>query len=247
MERQLFELCLGGRSLRYLLRDPAAARYFAMPLLPCRGDSWDVTADDELMRQGRELFPPGINDAVLEYKLLLLPTAQALLRFDACIVHAVAFAWRGLAWLLCGPSGTGKTTQYRRWVELCGEDVQLICGDMSTVSLEPDGSVLISPSPWPGKEGWPGVTQAPLGGVVYLEQSDENTISPMAPTQSVRQMLEYSLCRPDSPDGISSLAALLDRIVSDYPIWLLRNRGDLASARLTMETLDAYLTKGTTQ
>lgn len=247
MDRQLFELCLGGRTLRYLLRDPAAARYFAMPLRPCGGDSWDVTLDDELMRWARDLFPPSYSDAMVEYKILVIPTARALLRVGACILHGLAFAWRGRAWLLCGPSGAGKTTQYRRWMELCGEELRLICGDMPAVSLEPDGSVLISPSPWPGKEGWPGVTQAPLGGVVYLEQAGENAISPMSPPQAIPLLLDSCLCRPDSTDDIRSIAALLDRIISDHPVWLLRNRGDLASARLTMETLDAYLTKGTTQ
>ena len=247
MDRQLFELCLGGRTLRYLFRDPAAARYFAVPLRPCGGECWDITSDDELMRWGRETFPPEFSDAMLEYKLLILPTAQYLLRFDACVFHAVAFAWRGLAWLLCGPSGTGKTTQFRRWAQLCGEDVRLICGDMPVISLESDGSILVSPSPWPGKERWPGVTQASLGGVIFLEQADENAISPMPPAQSVPRMLESCLCRPDGTDGIEKLARLLDRILSGHPVWLLRNRGDLESARLTIKELAAYLTKGNEQ
>ena len=247
MERQMYELCLAGRTLRYLLRDPAAARYFAVPLRPCGGDRWDIAADDELMQRGRAIFPQEISDAMLEYKLLIVPTARQLLRRDAGILHAVAFAWRGHAWLLCAPSGTGKTTQFIRWMQLCGEEVRLICGDMPVISLEPDGQLLASPSPWPGKERWFGRTQAPLGGLIFLERAEENAISPLAPAQSLQRLFESFLCRADTEEEIGKLAALFDRILSDHPVWLLRNRGDLGSALLTKKALEAYLMKGNEQ
>lgn len=246
MDRQIFELRMAGREVRYLLRDPAAAGYFAMPLRCCGGERWDVAVDDELLRRGREVFPPGISGANLEYRLLMLPTARHLLQYGICIVHAVAFAWRGLAWLLCGDSGIGKSTQFRRWRELCGPEVRLICGDMPLVSLEPDGSVLVSPSPWPGKERWTGDAEAPLGGVIFLEQAAENMILPLPPTESVPRMLSSSFTRPETAGDIPGFAAIFDRVVSDHPVWLLRNRGDPESAGMTMECLAAYLRKGQT-
>lgn len=247
MDKQIFELCIANHNIRYLLRDPAAARYFALPLRFCGGEHYDVTADDELMRRGRELFPPNYGEANLEYKLLILPTAQYLLQYDICIIHAVAFAWHGLAWLLCGPSGAGKSTQFRRWAELCGPDVRLICGDTPIVSLKPDGGLLVSPSPWPGKERWPGVAEAPLGGLIFLEQAENNAISALSPAQSVQLLLESSMTRPETAEDIPGFAAVLDRMLSDHPAWLLRNRGDPDSAGLAMAQLEAHLTKGRRQ
>ena len=244
MDNLIYELQVGGQTVRYLLRDPMTARHFAVPLEYCGGELYDVTADDALMREGRKLFPPNYGEANLEHKLLILPTAKFLLQYSICIIHAVAFAWRGMAWLLCGPSGTGKTTQFRRWVQLCGQDVSLICGDMPLVSLEKDGSILVSPSPWPGKERLPGIAQAPLGGVVFLEQSGDNSISPLAPEQSVQRLISSCMTKPGTLEEIAKFTAVLDHILSGHPAWLLRNRGDLDSARLTKDRFEAYLTKG---
>ena len=244
MDKQIYELRAAGRTVRYLLRSPDAAKLFALPLRFCGGERYDVSADDALLEWGRPLFPPNVSEAGLEYKLLVLPTARFLLHTGACIIHAVAFEWRGLAWLLCASSGTGKSTQFRRWRELCGEEVRLICGDMPIVSLEPDGGVLVSPSPWPGKERWPGVASAPLGGVIFLEQAGENTISSLAPAQSVPRLLASCLVRPDTTEDVSRLAAIHDAILSDHPAWLLRNLGDLDSAGLTRDEIEAYLSKG---
>ena len=52
------------------------------------------------------------------------------------------------------------------------------------------------------------------------------------------------MCRPDAVEEIRTLAALADAMLSRHPVWLLRNRGDPASALLTRNAIEAYLSEG---
>ena len=246
MDKQTYELNIAGRTVRYRFREPQTARHFLLPLTPRAGDRHVIEISDKLMERGRELLTVQISDDVLEYKLMMAPTARYLLRYDALLIHAVAFLWRGRAWLLSAASGVGKSTQFRLWRELYGEDVQIICGDMPALSLESDGSILVSPSPWPGKERWSGTVSATLGGVVFLEQAEENEIVRLEPAQSLDLLHERCLCRPRTVEEIHSFAVLLDGVLSHHPVWLLRNRGDPASAQLTARAIEDYLSERNT-
>ena len=241
MNEQIYELNVAGRILRYRFRDPRAALWFTLPLTPGGQDSNVLEIDGDILEQGRKRLPAQVSDVALEYKLLLAPTARQLLRERACIFHSVAFIWRGLAWLLSATSGVGKTTQFRRWRELYGEEVQIISGDMPILTLEADGRVQVNPSPWPGKERWYGNRSAPLGGVILLEQAAENEIICLEPQESFNRMTGRIMCRPDTEEEIRCFAELFDAILANHPVWLLRNLGDPASAQLTEETLEAYL------
>ena len=244
MEKQIFELEVAGRQMRYLLNEPAAANYFCIPLHHCGGEDFDIMVTEELRARKREFFPPEISEAFKEYKLLGYQTAKYLLRSQACIVHAVAIRWQGKAWLLCAPSGTGKTTQFSLWRRLRGREVRLLSGDQPIVTLESDGEVQTWASPWTGKERWvddPG--PAPLGGIIFLEQAAENSIEPLLSKESVPRLFQTFMAFPDTEEEIRGYAALADAMISLHPVWLLRNRGDFASARLAMGTIQMYLSE----
>ena len=231
-----------GHTLRYRLRSLDTLRFFRGDIQPCEGAQYDVAVSDELFALGVRIMP-GCPDGYVEAKLLIALTSQKLLTFGACIFHAVAFAWRDRAWLLTGRSGAGKTTQYRHWKVMYRPEVEMICGDMPVLAREPDGSIRVYPSPWNGKERWSGQVSAPLGGVVFLSQAEENAISPVEPRYSALPVLQQHICVPDTEQEIRALAALADRVVTDYPVWQLRNRGDEDSVRLTRRTLEAYLSE----
>lgn len=245
MNTNIYELNAGGRAVRYLLQYPGSERYFTEPLRPCPGGEYDLALTPGQMEFGRALFPPDTPDDWLEYKLLLTDTAAFLLRSAACIIHGVAFSWRDRAWLLCAPSGTGKTTQFAHWKRLCGADVRLVSGDQPIVTLEADGEVLVWASPWTGKERWTGVSgPVPLGGIIFLEQAEENELISAPLDDRAQRLLAAFMCRPDAVEEIRTLAALADAMLSRHPVWLLRNRGDPASALLTRNAIEAYLSEG---
>ena len=246
MKQMIYQMNVAGHILRYRLRDPDTLRFFSHYMFPAEGDQFDIAVSDRDMAFIQKCFPEH-TAAYCESKYLIEMTAVYLLRFDACIFHSAAFIWQGFAWLLAGPSGVGKTTQMIHWKRRFGDDVQIISGDMPILATQPDGSILVWPSAWNGKERWAGTTAAPLGGVIYLEQAQENTIARIGPEQSVYRIFHQYGCRPETKEQIIRLAALVERTVSQYPTWLLQNRGDDASMLLTAKTICAYLSEGSTE
>ena len=243
MEEQIYQMQAAGHVLRFRLRSTDTLRFFRGYLEPAGGgQQYDVCVNDDLLALGKAHME-GRSDGYVEAKMLIALTSQSLLRYRACMFHAVAFAWRGRAWLLTGRSGVGKSTQYRQWKALYGPEIEMICGDMPILEQEPDGTVRVHPSAWNGKECWSGQVSAPLGGIVFLKQADENAMTPVETRFSAVPVLRELMCVPDTEQETRVLAGLADAIVSNYPVWVLHNRGDEDSTRLTRRTLEAYLSE----
>ncbi len=247
MQTNIYELSIAGHSARYLLYQPGSEAYFNAynykPLRCCDSEEYDIVLTEQDMLRGRELAGPYVSDAELEYKMLLWPTASHLLRRMANIVHAVAICWCGKAWLLCAPSGTGKTTQFIRWRQCAGAEARLLSGDMTAVSIEPNDRVAVWASPWTGKEHWVGDPgPVDLGGIIFLEQAEHNELVRLSSSDAVSRLINSVVGRPEADGDVPNLSALINKML-EYPVWLLRNRGDTASARLVMEAIQEERSK----
>ena len=75
-----------------------------------------------------------------EYSLLTAAFSDVLMDFDRLIIHGVALCWRDRAWLICAPSGVGKTTQARFLQMLRPKEFSVICGDRPILEFLPTRS-----------------------------------------------------------------------------------------------------------
>lgn len=229
-------ITLGGVSFRLRFQVPACALYF-QDFSATAGPADHpgvVTVDPEELRLRQPEFG---SLPFTEYNLLLARFASLLLPYGRCLFHGVALAVGDRAYLLTGPSGVGKTTQYRLWKQLFGDGVRLICGDKPILEFREDGAILVHPSPWMGKERLPGGAPAPLAGSVYLEQGDHNAIAPLPPERAVVPLYTQFLLRPETAEDLHRTARQLERLLTAAPVWKLVNLGDPDSARLTHDTL----------
>ena len=119
----------------------------------------------------------------------------------------------------------------------------MICGDMPVIALRPEGAIVVYPSPWNGKEGLYGDVSAPLGGTIVLEQGECNTIERISPRDAFSAAFSQFACIPDTVQEINVFSSLVDRTLSQYPVWKLRNRGDAAAAAMTRDALASYLSE----
>ena len=177
------------------------------------------------------------SESFTEFNLLLEHICNLLLPYDRCLFHGVAICVDEQAFLITAPSGTGKSTQYRWWKALYRDEVRLICGDKPILEFQPSGDIIVHPSPWRGKERWPGSSPAKLAGIVYLEQGSFNSIRPISVSEAVVPLYTQILYQPETERELRQAGSMLERILQQVPVWKLVNTGDQASARLTYDTI----------
>lgn len=223
------------------LRFPDTANYFKIFLSEVPSQDIPVSVPDRLVETYLHESPSVAYSAADEYHLLHLVISNALLAYNRCVFHGTAFLWHEKAWIFSAPSGTGKTTQYRRWRKLYHDEVKIINGDKPILEFKEDHTIMVHPSPWKGKERWGSMLNAPLGGIIYLEQGKENKIECMAPQDAVIPLYKQFLFLPEKEEYIHAVCRMEDTLLRNIPVWKLINKGDLESAQLTHDVLLKYL------
>lgn len=242
-ENNRIDVCLGDEALSYKLRYPETKKYFKDYIceeIP-ETEKEELTITDGLWERHKNITFPGITEAYTEFYALLGVTSRRLLKDGKCLFHGVAFLWRGKAWIITAPSGTGKTTQLRIWQKLYGKEMEVINGDKPIMECREDGTVWVYPSPWNGKENFSGTKSGRLAGIIYLEQADHNAISRMSVRSAMIPIYRQFLYYGDHEEEIRDAGHMLNIILRNIPVWKLCNLGDEASAVLTRETLLEYL------
>lgn len=232
---------IGGQVFLYTFHFSSTVGYFSK----FKATHREQVREIKTSREEVELVFPGNDEfrnlGQAEFWCLLQETAGALLAYDCCIFHAAAFIWKGKAWLFTAPSGTGKSTQYRNWKKKYGKEVEILNGDKPVLSLQKDGSILVCPSPWRGKERYGSFRTAPLGGIVYLEQGNENRISFLHSSESIPILFSAFWGRPEDEDKILKMSRITEALVQRYPVWKLVNTGDTTSVELAKIAFEGWM------
>lgn len=177
------------------------------------------------------------SDAFAEYSLFVYAASTALLPHGRCGIHAAAFRWRDRAWLIAAEPGVGKSTQVKTLQGLHPGEFSVICGDKPILERREDGSILVHPSPWNGKENWHGALAAPLGGVILLSRGDENVIE-LLPAKKAALPLYFSLIHSgETEDLIRAAADMASAILTYAPAWQMTTHHVPDSTHLLYEAL----------
>ena len=229
---RVFEVQYARRPIRFRFVHNKTASFFGSYISLSSTDEADIQTTPAEIKKAREVLPDESDDAYIEYRVLIGKTSRELLKYNCCIFHAVSFLWRGWAWLLTAPSGTGKTTQYLNWQRLWPNDAEMICGDMPVLESRKDGSIWVHPTSWNGKEGIGSKRYAPLAGIIVLEQGDRNTLFRLHPAESIITCMEQFMVRPETEEEIRSLIEVLGQMIETVPIWKLINLGNEDSTKM---------------
>ena len=213
------------------------------PLIPpCPANNRDIPAVEispRRLQTASRIYPPDSAAYYVEYMELCPAISSAITVFDRIVFHAVSFIWKDLAWLVTAPSGTGKSTHYCLWKLLCPDEIQIINGDKPIVYIEND-EVFVTTSPWTGKENMSQHLTAKLGGIIVLEQSDSNEITRLTVHESAGKVFSQFLFDCNTEQEAKTACRIAEKMLKT-PVWLLKNRGDIESAKLCRKTLETYL------
>lgn len=232
---------LAGIAFEFQLLFPETADHFKsfqgkMPI----SDSISIGLSKEQFEEVKPTYPHTMSDSLVEFSELTTLTADALIHLERCVFHGVAFVWRGKCYIFTAPSGTGKSTQYVLWKSVLGDQMRILNGDKPLLHISVTEPVFVHPSPWTGKEGMGRNETAPLGGIILLEQAQENEMFRLSPRQSAIPLFVQFLHSAVDEDSVRKVALMEERLLNSVPVWLLRNRGDLDSACMGIKTILQY-------
>ena len=178
---------------------------------------------------------PHLSDEDCEYLCTGGSFYRQLLNFDGMLLHASAVVLDGKAYLFTAPCGTGKSTHTRLWLELFGDRAYILNDDKPALRLE-DGVWYAYGTPWSGKHDISSNERIPIAAICYLHQAKENRISKNTGAKAVFCLLEQT-ARPPEPALRGKVLELLDRVISDVPIWEMGCNLDVSAAKISSEKM----------
>lgn len=159
----------------------------------------------------------------------------SLLGFDGMMLHASAVVVDGRAYLFSAPSGTGKSTHTALWLQQFGSRAYILNDDKPALRLL-EGQWYAYGTPWSGKHDLSTNARVPLAGICILHRGQENVIRPMPVRSAIPAILEQTL-RPADAQQRLALLELLDRLLTQVPVWELSCNMEPEAARLSYEAM----------
>ena len=186
-------------------------------------------------REAEKLPPRRFSAAYLETLALLRKISNCVLDENVVLFHGAAVAVNGRAYLFTAPSGTGKTTHVRLWLEqLSG--THIINGDKPFLLVEQATSspvVYVCGTPWQGKESY-GVNEIlPLEAICLLERSSDNHIEPISFADALDTLLRQTHI-PDGPASMLKALKIVERIGQSVRLYRLGCNMEPEAARVSI-------------
>lgn len=199
------------------------------PYLTADEPDFCVAAADEKILAERRNFGKRIANA--ESICLQREIAERLPAYDAFVFHAAILAIDGCAYAFTAPSGTGKTTHIRQYLQCYGERVKVLNGD-KPILRKTDGRFFAYGTPWNGKEKLGEKLAAPLCGICFLERGETNEIAALSKEDAPPRMMRQIYLPHDAQNRLRMLQ-LLDELLLQTPLYLMHCEPTPEAARMS--------------
>ena len=208
---------------------------FCKDYLSCEPPRILLTVTEESLQKELALANEDISMPYAELLAVYRMLGERLPFFDGCIFHGAAITYGGKAYLFTAPSGTGKTTHINYWKKAFGSEVSIVNGDKPILRYI-DGVPHACGTPWAGKENLHRNVCVPIGGICFLERGGTDLVSPVSAASCVPKALSQ-MYMPMDPKAMEKTLSLLDRLLSDIPLWRLECTHNIHAAFVAKETI----------
>lgn len=201
------------------------------------------TCDIELMSTLEKSRPfyqkdwPDVTDSDVEYMTSGFQFYRKLLNFDGMMLHSSAVVVDGKAYLFSATSGTGKSTHTQLWLKMFGDRAFILNDDKPALRLI-DGVWYAFGTPWSGKNDISVNTGVPVAGIAMVERAEENEITPWSGKDAIFAIFTQ-VNRPRDMEFRVKLLELLDKLITQVPVWKLRCNMDPDAARVSYQAMSA--------
>ena len=153
---------------------------------------------------------------------------------DGMPLHAALVEKDGYGVVFLGPSGMGKSTQAKLWVEHQGAD--FIIGDRPGLRRI-DGQWIGFGMPWDGKDAIKQQKQVPIRALISLEQAPENSIRRLTKQEAMIVLLNQVMMPMWDDAAMALLMPLMGQLATEIPFYHLKNLPNAAATILTRDTI----------
>lgn len=153
---------------------------------------------------------------------------------DGMPLHASLVEKDGYGVVFLGPSGMGKSTQAKLWVEYQVAD--FIIGDRPGLRRI-DGQWIGFGMPWDGKDGIRQQKQVPIRALISLEQARENSIRRLTKQEAMMVLLNQVMMPMWDDAAMTLLTPLMGQLATEMPFYHLKNLPNKEATELTRETI----------
>lgn len=156
-----------------------------------------------------------------------------LLRHNAFLLHSSVVMHNEKAVLFFGPSGVGKSTQAKLWCNYIGADI--INGDRCVI-MQKNGIFLGGGSPWCGTSEIRRKEQAPIAGIFFINQSDENSVLPLG-DKAFKHLISQTVVNSWDVGFMSAVTQMIAELILHIPVYQLNCRPDNDAVNVAYSTL----------
>ena len=195
----------------------------------------DITAsvtDEEFAAE--KALSSEFSDGYIENICLYRSICRQIPVLGRMLLHGAVLEYDGKAYAFLGRSGTGKSTHTRLWKKYLGTP-KMINGDKPILQYVGAGFIAHG-TPWRGKESWGARTSAPLCGLCFLEQSKENSIRKLTPSETSSRLFGQILL-PEEEQSVIATLDLTDKLITAIPSYLLQCDISRDAVKLSFEKL----------
>lgn len=163
-----------------------------------------------------------------------LALEDAILPYQAFLLHSSFISWQEKGILFTAPSGTGKSTQADLWHQY--EGAEIYNGDR-TIVRKIDGIYHGFGSPYAGSSGIYRNETAPVRAIVVLTQAPENHIEQLTGKNAFVPLYRETLMNTWNPAYMEKMTDLLMDAAANIPVYHLACRPDRGAVDLVKKTL----------
>ncbi|HJD10160.1 MAG TPA: hypothetical protein H9922_03250 [Candidatus Phocaeicola caecigallinarum] len=150
------------------------------------------------------------------------------------LVHASSVVVSGEGCAFVGPSGVGKSTHSRLWLQYI-PGAWLLNDDQPVLRYMPDGRVCIYGSPWSGKTPCYENAKARLRRLYFMKQASSNRLLPLDGVQVFQKLMVATSLIGRDTFSFSAISETLAKIAGVVCGYVLENRPEREAALLSYE------------
>lgn len=201
----------------------------------CEAGNTDISLDQKENKENIRRKYPTVEDDLCEYMATCGAFYKQLLRYRGFMLHSSAVVVDGNAYLFTADSGTGKSTHAGLWLKMFGDRSFILNDDKPAVRCI-QGTWYAFGTPWSGKNDISVNTGVPIKGIAILERGEKNEITAFTGLDAIMKIMRQCN-RPRDPQSRILLMELLDKLLTEVPVWKLHCNMDPEAAIVAYEAM----------